>query len=70
VNVSVCWAGTFPKNKTPGNDGLTIEFYLASWPLFGRLLVDSMNYAFAFGELSTSLTETSHNNFNRKERER
>jgi len=57
----VCWPGTFPKNKTPGN-GL--------WPLFGRLLVESLNYAFAFGELSNSLTETSHNNFNRKERER
>ena len=28
---------TFPKNKTPGNDVLTIEFYLAFWPLFGRL---------------------------------
>ena len=27
--------GTFPKIKTPGNDGLTIEFYLAFWPLFG-----------------------------------
>ena len=46
--------GTFPKNKTPGNDGLTIEFYLAFWPLFGRLLVDSLNYAFDFGELSNS----------------
>ena len=45
---------TFPKNKTPGNDGLTTEFYLAFWPLFGRLLVDSLNYAFEFGELSNS----------------
>ena len=46
--------GTFPKNTTPGNDGLTIEFYLAFWPLFGRLLVESLNYAFEFGELSNS----------------
>ena len=46
--------GTFPKGKIPGNDGLTIEFYLAFWPLFGRLLVDSLNYAFEFGELSNS----------------
>ena len=46
--------GTFPKNKTPGNDGLTIEFYLAFWPLIGRLLVDSLNYSFEFGELSNS----------------
>ena len=28
----------FQKNKTPGNDGLTTEFYLAFWPLIGRLL--------------------------------
>jgi len=33
---------------------LTIEFYLAFWPLFGRLSVDSLNYAFEFGELSNS----------------
>ena len=46
--------GTFPKNKAPGNDGLATEFYLAFWPLFGRLLVDSLNYAFEFGELSNS----------------
>ena len=24
---------TFAKNKTPGTDGLTIEFYLVFWPL-------------------------------------
>lgn len=23
---------TSQKNKTPGNDGLTVEFYLAFWP--------------------------------------
>ena len=45
---------TFPKNKTPGNDGLSIEFYLAFWPLVGKLLLNSLNYAFEFGELSNS----------------
>ena len=56
LGYSECFSalGTFPKNKTPGNDGLTTEFYLAFWPLFGRLLVDSLNYAFEFGELSNS----------------
>ena len=42
------------KNKTPGNDGLTIEFYLAFWPLFGKYIVDSINYSYEFGELSNS----------------
>ena len=54
IGYSECFSvlGTFRKNKTPGNDVQTIEFYLAFWPLFGRLLVDSLNYAFEFGELS------------------
>ena len=32
---------TFQKNKSPGNDGLTVEFYIAFWPLIGTILVDS-----------------------------
>ena len=37
IGYSECFSvlGTFPKIKTPGNDGLTIKFYLAFWPLFG-----------------------------------
>jgi len=45
---------SFQKNKTPGNDGLTIEFYVAFWPLIGKHLVDCVNYSFEFGELSNS----------------
>ena len=45
---------TFQKNKSPGNDGLTVEFYLTFWPVFGSLLVQSLNYAFEYGELSNS----------------
>jgi len=37
---------SFPKNKTPGNDGLTIEFYVAFWSLIGKPLVDWINYEF------------------------
>ena len=43
---------TFQKNKSPGNDGLTVEFCPAFWPVFGSLLVQSLNYAFEYGELS------------------
>ena len=39
------------KNKTPGNDGLTIEFYES---LIGKPLVDCINYSYKFGELSSS----------------
>ena len=45
---------TFNNDKTPGNDGLTIEFYKFFWPEVGTFLVDSLNYAFFHGELSSS----------------
>ena len=43
---------SFQKNKTPGNDGLSIEFYLAFWSLIEKYLVISDSYE--FGELSNS----------------
>ena len=45
---------TFQKHKSPGNDDLTIEFYLVFSPVFGSLLVESLNYAFEYRELSDS----------------
>ena len=45
---------SFQKNKTPGNDGLTVEFYTAFWPLIGKHLVDCINYVYEFGELSNT----------------
>ena len=45
---------TFENNKTPMNDGLTIEFYKYFWPEIGTLLVDSLNYAYFHGELSNT----------------
>ena len=44
----------FKPNKSPGNDGLPIEFYLKFWPLFGQIAVESFNYAHDCGELSVS----------------
>ena len=43
---------SFQKNKSPGNDGLTVEFYTAFWEDLGELLVDSLNYSYDYGELS------------------
>ena len=48
---------TFENNKTPGNDGLSIEFYKFFWPEFGTFPVDSLNYAYIHGELSNSQKE-------------
>ena len=40
--------------KTPGNDGLTAEFYKHFWPIVGNLPVDSLNAAHINGKLSNS----------------
>ena len=45
---------SFQKGKTPGNDGLTVEFYKQFWQVFGKTLVDSLNTGYAKGELSNS----------------
>ena len=44
-------------NKSPGNDGLTAEFYRAFWHISGNLMVDSLNYSYDYGELSNSQKE-------------
>ena len=40
LTVSECFntLKSFQKNKTPGNDDLTVEFYLALWPILGKHL--------------------------------
>ena len=42
------------KKKTPGNDGLTSEFYLAFWDDIKNIFFSSVNYSFEVGHLSTS----------------
>ena len=44
----------FQNNKTPGSDGLTIEFYRCFWEVLGHFMVDSFNYAYEYGHLSIS----------------
>ena len=43
-----------PKNKTPGTDGLTAEFYIFFWDKLSKFLVNSFNSGFQKGELSIS----------------
>ena len=45
---------SFNKNKSPGNDGLTSEFYLYFWPYLGDLMVKSFNASYQNGLLTTS----------------
>ena len=47
----------FESNKSPGNDGLTVEFYRGFWNILGNLMVDSLNYSYDYGELSNSQKE-------------
>ena len=58
LSVAECYniLSTFQNNKTPGNDGLTIEFYRSFW-LLGEMLVKSLNYSYKHGELSSSQKE-------------
>lgn len=38
--------------KSPGTDGFTVEFYKFFWSSIGKLVLDSLNYAYKKGELS------------------
>ena len=42
------------KNKSPGLDGISIEFYEKFWPLIGNLLVDVFNHSYENEILSDS----------------
>ena len=44
----------FSANKTPGTDGLSVEFLKYFWPELKNSIVDSFNHAFHKGSLSIS----------------
>ena len=41
-------------NKSPGNDGFTVEFYHTFWPVLGDMIVGVLNEAYNKGHLSNS----------------
>ena len=44
----------FQNNKTPGNDGIPIEFYKRCWPLISEPFIQCINECFEKGEMSCS----------------
>ena len=51
-----CWEApsAMKSNKSPGNDGITKEFYQDFWAILGNFLVATLNHTFEKGELSVS----------------
>ena len=45
---------SFQSNKTPGNDGIPIEFYKLFWPLISDPFLKCVNESFEKGEMSCS----------------
>jgi len=59
LSISECYKSLqlFQNSKSPGNDGLTVEFYKALWNIVGIIMVESLNYSYDHGELSNSQRE-------------
>ena len=51
-----CWEAfhSMKNGKSPGNDGLTKEFYVCFFNEISSLLIDVLNHSYQVGQLSTS----------------
>ena len=51
-----CWEAlqSMQNGKSPGNDGLTKEFYICFFNEVSKYLIDALNHSFKIGHLSTS----------------
>ena len=60
ITKNECWDAlkSMGNNKSPGNDGLTKEFYLASFAERQDYLLQSINFSFHNGQLSNSQRQT------------
>ena len=56
-------------NKSPGLDGITIEFYQLFWPLLGNLLVEVFNESHEDGKLPESQRKSVISLIHKKDRE-
>ena len=61
---------TFENGKTPGNDGIPIEFYKTFWSCVGELRIDVFNYSFDSGEMSNSQKQAIITLIDKKDKDR
>ena len=54
----------------PLKDGFSVEFYKVFWPKIDRHLVDSLNFSYRHGELSTTQKQAVTTLIEKKNRER
>ena len=56
LTLKECWDALVStgSNKSPGNDGLTKEFYVCFFAEVGSLLVSTLNFCHDKGELTSS----------------
>ena len=61
---------TFENGKTPGNDGIPIEFYKTFWSCVGELMTNVFNYSFDSGEMSNSQKQAIITLIDKKDKDR
>lgn len=62
--------GCFQTGKTPGNDGIPIEFYKKFWPLIRDFMLNSFNEAYDNKEMSSSQRQASITRIEKKGKDR
>ena len=62
ITKNLCWDAlkSMGNNKSPSNDGLTKEFYLAFFAELQDYLLQSLNFSFHNGQLSKSQGTNDH----------
>ena len=61
---------TFENGKTPGNDGIPVEFYKTFWSSIGEILTDVFNHSFDAGQMSNSQKQAVISLIDKKGRDR
>ena len=72
LTINECYQAlkSFADGKSPGNDGLTTEFYRWFWPIVGRNVTDSLNYSYEHGKLSNSQRQAIIKPIEKKEKDK